>query len=57
MHPRLASVLRGGAAPLLLLAALEWYARGPGKTSDALAALRRSLAADFGTTVKAGEDA
>lgn len=31
------NVLRGAAAPLVLLALLEAYARGPGKSSDALA--------------------
>jgi len=38
MRARLLAVARGAAAPLVLLALLEWYARGPGKSSDALAA-------------------
>ena len=38
MDARVKIVLRGGAVPLVLLALLEWYARGPGKSSDALAA-------------------
>lgn len=38
MGERLKVVLRGAAAPLALIVALEWYARGPGKSSDALAA-------------------
>lgn len=29
--------LRGAVVPVVLLAVLEWYARGPGKNSDALA--------------------
>jgi len=29
---------QGAAVPLVLLAALEWYARGPGRSSEALAA-------------------
>ena len=37
MHAPIGAILRGGAVPLVLLAALEWYARGPGKNSDALA--------------------
>lgn len=38
MRARLWAVARGAAAPLVLLAALEWYARGPGRSSDAIAA-------------------
>lgn len=38
MRARLKAIARGAAAPLLLLAALELYARGPGRNSDALAA-------------------
>jgi sulfonate transport system permease protein len=38
MHARMKAVARGAAAPLVLLAALEMYARGPGAHSDALAA-------------------
>jgi len=37
MRARIRSILRGAALPLVLLGALEWYARGPGKNSDALA--------------------
>jgi ABC-type nitrate/sulfonate/bicarbonate transport system permease component len=35
MH--IAAVLRGAAVPLTLLAGLEWYARGPGAGSEAIA--------------------
>jgi sulfonate transport system permease protein len=35
--PRIAALIRGAAAPLILLAGLEWYARGPGASSEALA--------------------
>jgi sulfonate transport system permease protein len=38
MGMRLSTVAKGAAAPLALLLLLEWYARGPGKSSDALAA-------------------
>lgn len=37
MRARLAAIARGGAAPAALLVALELYARGPGRSSDAIA--------------------
>jgi sulfonate transport system permease protein len=47
------AMLRGAAAPLLLLASLEWYARGPGKDSDALAPTTAAALA-FGRAVLDG---
>ncbi|WP_236589924.1 ABC transporter permease [Ramlibacter aurantiacus] len=47
------NILRGAAAPLLLLAALELYARGPGRTSDTLAPPTRAVLA-FGRAVADG---
>lgn len=40
--------LRGAVVPVVLLAVLEWYARGPGKSSDALAPPTRALASLVG---------
>lgn len=37
MRERIQAILRGAAVPVVLLALLEGYARGPGKSSDALA--------------------
>jgi sulfonate transport system permease protein len=37
MASRIAAFLRGAAVPLILLAGLEWYARGPGAGSEAIA--------------------
>jgi sulfonate transport system permease protein len=45
--------LRGALVPLALLAALEWYARGPGASSDALAPTSAAAAA-FGRAVSDG---
>ncbi|MCA0243363.1 MAG: ABC transporter permease subunit [Proteobacteria bacterium] len=45
MPPRLTVILKGLAVPLLLLAALEGYARGPGRDSDALAPPSKALLA------------
>jgi sulfonate transport system permease protein len=53
MRDRMLAVLRGAAAPLVLLALLEWYARGPGKSSDALAAPTAAAAA-FGRALMDG---
>ena len=46
-------MLRGAAAPLALLALLEWYARGPGKSSDAIAPPSAAVLA-FGRAVADG---
>ncbi len=46
-------LLQGAAAPLALLAALEWWARGPGRNSDALAAPTAALRA-FGSALADG---
>jgi ABC-type nitrate/sulfonate/bicarbonate transport system permease component len=53
MRSRVLAIVRGAAAPLVLLAWLEWYARGPGKSSDALAAPTAALLA-FGRAVVDG---
>ncbi|MCG2592422.1 ABC transporter permease subunit [Ramlibacter sp. XY19] len=53
MRARLLAVARGAAAPMVLLALLEWYARGPGKSSDALAAPTAAAVA-FGKAVADG---
>jgi ABC-type nitrate/sulfonate/bicarbonate transport system permease component len=43
MRRNFGAIARGAAVPLLLLAALELYARGPGKDSDALAPPTRAV--------------
>lgn len=53
MRERVFAILRGAAAPLVLLALLEWYARGPGKSSDALAPPTAAVLA-FGRAVADG---
>jgi sulfonate transport system permease protein len=53
MRARMLAILRGGAAPLVLLALLEGYARGPGKSSDALAAPTAAVLA-FGRALADG---
>lgn len=40
--------LRGSVVPVVLLAVLEWYARGPGKNSDALAPPTKAAASLIG---------
>lgn len=40
--------LRGAVVPVVLLAVLEWYARGPGKNSDALAPPTKAAASLVG---------
>lgn len=53
MGSRTMAVVRGSAVPLALLAWLEWYARGPGKNSEALAAPTAAAAA-FGRALLDG---
>ncbi len=40
--------LRGAVVPVMVLAVLEWYARGPGKNSDALAPPTEAVASLIG---------